>query len=277
MNSEPLFRAGETSPHGVVSSFTDITAERRNLRELESARIAAEAATHAKGEFLACMSHEIRTPMNGILGMVELLFDSDLNEEQREFAECIRASGDALITIINDVLDFSKVENGHIKLEQVPFDVRESVFNVTTLLRSQAEQEIAADPAFRINPALPERYEGDPGRLRQIVLNLAGNAVKFTNSGEVRVEVEPANPESGLIIRVIDTGIGIAPDYLPNLFTKFSQADRSTARRYGGTGLGLAISKQFVDLMGGSIEVSSALNRGSTFTVTLPLTPYRTT
>ena len=208
--------------------------------------------------------------MNGVVGMTELLLGTKLDEEQRDYAECIRMSGNALVTIVNDILDFSKVEAGNIHLENIPFSIRDSILGVTTLLRSQADRKSLRLDVW-MAAGIADIYLGDPNRFRQVVMNLAGNAVKFTESGEVRIELEPAFTGSGIVIRVVDSGIGIPSSYLPILFTRFSQADGSTARKYGGTGLGLAISKKLIDLMGGTIGVASEENRGSIFTVTLPL------
>jgi signal transduction histidine kinase/ActR/RegA family two-component response regulator len=242
-------------------------AEAKQQAEVQAQR--AEAASKAKSDFLAMMSHEIRTPMNGVLGFANLLLDTPLNAEQREFAQTVQRSGDALLTVINDVLDYSKIEAGRMTVERIDFDLRSVGVEVCKILKTTiVERKLAMSLSY--DESLPRFVKGDPVRLRQVLLNLAGNAVKFTEHGTVRIELSRLD-EGAVKISVVDSGIGITEEQLDRMFQRFTQADCSTTRRYGGTGLGLAISKTLVELMGGVIGVNSQPGVGSTFWFTLPL------
>ena len=259
---------------GRVADVLSVGITRRQAAEdLRVARDDAESASRAKSEFLASMSHEIRTPMNGVLGMAELLADMSLEPEQRELVETIKKSGLALLTVINDILDFSKIEAGRLELEPIPFDLGNAAHEVTHLLAARAEQK-GVELILHYHADCPRYLVGDPGRIRQILVNLAGNAVKFTERGHVLIDVRRLAEAGGVArihVRIEDTGIGIAPEVLDRLFESFVQADTSTTRRFGGTGLGLAISRRLVQIMGGEIGVESEPGAGSCFWLTLPL------
>ena len=256
-----------TPDGGRVGLRVDISEIKTQQAALETARTAAEAANRAKSAFLANMSHEIRTPMNGVVGMAELLCDTDLTEDQRLFAETIRSSGEALLVIINDILDYSKIEAERLTLHPEPFDLERTIHEVVMLLQPRARAK-GLDLMIDFDMFLPTRYIGDPGRLRQILTNLVGNAVKFTESGHVLIRVVGLEVEQGrqqLHITVEDTGIGIAEENLIHVFGEFNQVESQTNRKFEGTGLGLAITQKLIERMGGAVWVDSEFGKGSSF------------
>jgi PAS domain S-box-containing protein len=252
----------------VAGTHLDITEQRRAAHDLAEARNAALEASRAKSTFLANMSHEIRTPMNGIIGISELLYESAPDARTKEYADILRTSGSALLTILNDILDFSKIEAGKMQVERTPFALRSALVQTVDLFAlAAARKGIALSAQF--DASAPDWVIGDSGRLRQVVMNLIGNAMKFTETGSVTVRCRP-DDLGRLLFEVADTGPGIAPEALRRLFHPFTQADSSITRRHGGTGLGLAISRQLVELMGGRLEAVSMPGSGSTFRFSLP-------
>ena len=268
-----LKRGKDGQPTGFVTLIRDTTERKRHELELGEAREAADTANKAKSEFLANMSHEIRTPMNGVIGMTELALSTDLTEEQREYLSMVRLSAEDLLVIINDILDYSKIEAGKIDLTPVEFNLSELVGDTMKSLAIPAHRK-NLELAFHVDANVPSILVGDSVRLRQVLVNLASNAVKFTEKGEVVVNAKlESHDRTGAKVhfQVRDTGIGIPLDTQVRLFRPFEQADSSTTRQYGGTGLGLAISRSIVELMGGEIWIESKPGEGSTFHFTVSL------
>ncbi len=268
-----LVRDHSGKPLQIWAFVKDITEEKKQSEALELAKDKAIAASIAKSEFLANMSHEIRTPMNGILGMAELLAGSNIDDRQRDFVNVINNSASSLLTIINDILDFSKIEAGALELDPMPFDLKSAINDVTALLVAKA-QEKNLELIIDYPTQLPRNFIGDGGRIRQVMTNLIGNAIKFTETGHITVLVnisEARNNKSIIRVDVKDTGIGIPKSKLNHIFDKFTQADGSTTRLYGGTGLGLAITKSIIEMMDGRITLKSDVGKGSTFSVCIPL------
>jgi signal transduction histidine kinase/CheY-like chemotaxis protein len=263
--SSPIHR-GEKAI-GTVITFLDATERKQAEHTLRVAKEVAESASLAKSQFLANMSHEIRTPMNGIIGMTELALDTELTQEQREYLDIVRSSADSLLLLLNDILDFSKIEAGKLDMETVEFSLRDAMDDTMKTISFRAHQK-GLELVCHVLPDVPDALQGDPTRLRQVVLNLLGNAVKFTSEGEVVLVVEKREELDGAVVLhfgVSDTGIGIPQEKLQTIFGAFTQADTSTTRKFGGTGLGLAICSRIVDMLGGRIWAESEPGRGSTF------------
>ncbi len=266
---QPLVENGKL--RRLMGALQDITAQKAHERSLEQSWLAAEKANIAKSQFLANMSHEIRTPMNGVTGMLALLLRSELDDTQRLQAQTAHASASGLMQILNEILDYSKLEANEMQMDSVPFDLRDVVEEVTAMLELRAKEK-GLDFRADLDVGLPRRMIGDPARVRQVLVNLAGNAIKFTEHGRVRIAAKAHRPHPGMLtVEVSDTGIGISPEGQRTLFNRFAQADGTIGRRYGGTGLGLAISKQLVEALGGTIGVDSTVGVGSRFWFTLPI------
>jgi PAS domain S-box-containing protein len=276
-----VLKDGQGQPKHLLAVVSDITEKRKSEEELRKAKETAQQAEEAaltaarvKSEFLANMSHEIRTPLNGVIGMADLLLETPLNELQKKYAKIISDSGGGLLTIINDILDFSKIEAGKMALEILDFKLPQIIESQVDLLVPRAQAKGISVMTF-VDPKLSKPVKGDPGRIGQVLLNLLSNAIKFTERGHVviRAELKQLRGESWIHFSVSDTGVGISKTIQKSLFTPFTQADGSTARKYGGTGLGLSISKQIVELMGGQIGLESEEGRGTQFWFTCPYVP----